>query len=89
MSPSRARGARIRAAIKLELCRGGVRQPPPPPVPGQLHVRGSTRQGRGGCRGLMAFVSSAGMCPPWSLTYELPRQDYVHALHPRRASLPG
>lgn len=37
----------------------------------------------------MAFVSSAGMCPPRSLTYELPRQDYIHALHPRRASLLG
>lgn len=63
-------GAHPGTAIKLELCCDGSRAPSP------LRTQ-TTRDRRGGGeanadrRGLIAFVSDAGMCPLRFLTYEL------------------
>lgn len=45
---------------------------------------GSSGAGRGyRQRGLIAFVSDAGMCPPPFLNVWVTRHDYIHTLHPR------
>lgn len=69
---------------------------PPPGTPSSCSASSAQRiDGVGWARrqrGLIAFVSNAGMCPPRFLTYELPAKitsmPYIHAGPPCRAEEP-